>query len=218
MPSDSDGRNEKIPVIVVKLKEPYRVLNLKRFHDCFGKQLPVRDTTILCRCGKSRRKPFCDGSHGSNGIDGYKHPDRPRDRTVSYRGEELVIHDNRAVCSHDRSCVRYSPRVFNRHKKRWINPDGDEAEKTINTIKMCPSGSLSYTFKGELVKENPDREPAIKIAENGPYEIVGGIILDDDQDSLPESKEHYCLCRCGGSKNKPFCDGTHRKQKFRDDI
>ena len=81
---------------------------------------------------------------------------------------------------------------------------------------MCPSGALSYTKDGVLYKDQ-DREPAITIEKNGPYCIVGGIDLNDPKGSKPESKEHYALCRCGASKNKPFCTGEHRDIHFEDD-
>ena len=81
---------------------------------------------------------------------------------------------------------------------------------------MCPSGALSYTKDGVLYKDQ-DREPAIIISKNGPYEVVGGIELKGSSGAKPEPEEHYTLCRCGASKNPPFCDGAHTDIDFRDD-
>ncbi|HNZ52790.1 MAG TPA: CDGSH iron-sulfur domain-containing protein, partial [bacterium] len=72
-----------------------------------------------------------------------------------------------------------------------------------------PSGALSYTVDGVCYKDLFDRDPAIKVAKGGPLMVEGYIEFKDDQNSCPESKEHYCLCRCGQSKNHPFCDGAH---------
>ena len=81
---------------------------------------------------------------------------------------------------------------------------------------MCPSGALSYTKDGVLYKDR-DREPAITVSKNGPYYVVGGIESKDPMGSKPESKEHYTLCRCGASTNKPFCNGAHWDINFKDD-
>jgi hypothetical protein len=81
---------------------------------------------------------------------------------------------------------------------------------------MCPSGALSYTKDGILYKDQ-DREAGITISKNGPHRVVGGVELKDSKGSKPESKEHYTLCRCGGSKNKPFCSGQHWYIGFEDD-
>jgi CDGSH-type Zn-finger protein len=58
--------------------------------------------------------------------------------------------------------------------------------------------------------------PSIRISRNGPYEVQG---FDLDTGNWPEgaSRERFFLCRCGGSNNKPFCDGTHRRIDFQDD-
>ncbi|MHC4779758.1 MAG: CDGSH iron-sulfur domain-containing protein [Planctomycetota bacterium] len=53
--------------------------------------------------------------------------------------------------------------------------------------------------------------------QGGPYDVTGGIALMDPEGSTPESREHCTLCRCGSSKNKPFCDGTHWYVKFIDE-
>ena len=98
--------------------------------------------------------------------------------------------------------------------KPWILPDGDTVEKIIATIKRCPSGALSYAIDGVEYRDQ-EREPMITVAKNGPYEVVGSIELVNPP-ALCEgaSTEHYALCRCGASKNKPFCDGTHWETTF----
>jgi CDGSH-type Zn-finger protein len=56
------------------------------------------------------------------------------------------------------------------------------------------------------------------VADNGPYQITGGIELTDVKQGAGASPEHYTLCRCGASNNKPFCDGSHWDLGFRDPI
>ncbi len=58
-------------------------------------------------------------------------------------------------------------------------------------------------------------EVRIKVRINGPYRIEGPVIMEDadgNRFQLPEGR--ISLCRCGGSKNKPFCDGSHRELGF----
>jgi NADH dehydrogenase/NADH:ubiquinone oxidoreductase subunit G len=97
----------------------------------------------------------------------------------------------------------------------WINPDNQDSDDTINVIKTCPSGALSYT-KDDVLSKDWDRESAITVSKDGPYDVVGYIDLKDPDGNKSESKEHYTLCRCGHSKNKPFCNGRHWYVKFKD--
>jgi CDGSH-type Zn-finger protein len=171
----------------------------------------------LCRCGASENKPFCDGSHRDVKFKGDKDPKRREDKVIEFKGKEITIYDNRGVCSADGACVRESPKVFQKDKKpMWIFPDEDDVKRTIATIEKCPSGALSYSIGDGPRIQDLDREPAIKIAKDGPLEFAGYIEIYDEMDSKPESKEHYALCRCGQSKNKPFCDNTHKKYGFKD--
>jgi glutamate synthase domain-containing protein 2 len=96
----------------------------------------------------------------------------------------------------------------------WIDADAETVEKIIKTIRKCPSGALSYETDGVLyVKFNENGQ--VMITEDGPYYVSGSIKLEDDD--APTSEEHYALCRCGKSKNKPYCDGHHWYIKFKDD-
>jgi hypothetical protein len=83
-------------------------------------------------------------------------------------------------------------------------------------IQECPSGALSYSIDG-VEHRDQDREPTIFVAPNGPYVVTGGPDLPDTTMAEGASMEHFTLCRCGKSKNKPFCDGTHWSVEFTDD-
>ncbi len=214
----SSNSNEKpTPMIVTTKYSNYLVTDLETLEKSDGSQLKTDPVTALCRCGNSKHKPFCDGSHNDNGgLNEVKKEGGMPDKVKAYEGKDITIYDNRGVCSFDASCTRLLPSVFKKEERPWIDPDGASVAEIIDTIEKCPSGALSYGI-GSRRYQDLKREPAIQARKDGPLEITGGILLKDDQGSQPESSEHYTLCRCGKSKNKPFCDGEHEEHGFKAD-
>ncbi len=175
--------------------------------------IPLKPVASLCRCGKSKNKPFCDGSHAASGFKSGKKPDRVKDRVIGYKGEEIVINDNRGVCSHDGSCFTNLPEVFRPREWKWIKAKNASADRIIETVRKCPSGALSYTVNGVRYTDW-DNLPAIILDPRGPLNVQGYISLRGEEDPVPESREHYSLCTCGRSRNMPFCDGSHGPSIF----
>jgi CDGSH-type Zn-finger protein len=169
----------------------------------------------LCRCGGSRTKPFCDGSHLTNGFRSEKAADRTPDRRDDYVGRRIVLHDNRGICSHAGHCTSRLPSVYREDAEPWIAPDGATARRVVESVRRCPSGALSCSIDG-VEHRDENRPPRVIVSKDGPYQIEGGIELLGADFGEGASREHYCLCRCGASKNKPFCDGRHWEVKFRD--
>jgi len=180
-----------------------------------GERLEARHGVALCRCGASKRKPFCDSSHIRIGFSDERRPDRTPDGVVDYRGAAIVVNFNRLQCSASERCAKALPLVFRDGEKPWIQPDRADADTIIEVVRRCPSGALRYTRQGQPGPSDVNA-PSIRIARNGPYEVQG-FDLDTENWSEGASRERFTLCRCGGSKNKPFCDGTHRSTKFQDD-
>ncbi len=194
---------------------PYLVKNLERLANRNG-PIEAPATMALCRCGGSGNKPFCDGTHAKIGFSSAKLDDRVPDQREDYEAEQITIHDNRGICAHAGHCTDGLPSVFRLKQEPWIDPQAAPPEQIIATIRQCPSGALSYTVDGV---EHRDREgsPAILVSPHGPYVVTGGPELLDTARGEGASTEHFTLCRCGGSKNKPFCDGSHWYNNFRDD-
>lgn len=189
-----------------------------------GEPLSTVRGVALCRCCASNNKPFCDGSHSlinfkskNNNIK-EQNSTTPKKIKKDYNGENITIHDNRSVCSHAAYCVENLSSVFKLNSRPWINPDGATKEEIIETIRKCPSGALSYSIDGIEYKNLDSREPLITVSKNGPYLVTGGIeLFGEIQIDENASKEHYTLCRCGASNNKPFCDGAHNTINFKDE-
>ncbi len=204
---------------------PYLVTNVPRVLDRLGEPLPVPPQLALCRCGGSSRKPFCDGTHAGNGFDDDKDPDRVPDRRDTYPGQQVTIFDNRGLCQHSGFCTDRLAAVFRTSQEPFVAPSGGRMDEIIRAVRDCPSGALSFGVDGTEARSQRDwgnaREPAIEITRDGPYRITGGIDLTD-ADGRPmgrnagASLEHYALCRCGHSQNKPYCSGMHWYIGFRD--
>jgi uncharacterized Fe-S cluster protein YjdI len=142
-----------------------------------------------------------------------------KDKRRDYPGKEITVHDNRSICSHAAECVNNLSSVFKLGSRPWINPDASKMNEIIDVVRKCPSGALSYSIDGvEHRDPEEQRSPTVTVLKNGPYHITGGIELIGENTQFGEgaSKEHYTLCRCGASENKPFCDGAHKSLKFND--
>jgi CDGSH-type Zn-finger protein len=204
------------PAIECSPNGPYLVRNLQSLRNSKGESIPTKPVIALCRCGGSAKKPFCDGTHSKLGFSSQKVSDGTRDKRQDYVGKGITIHDNRSICSHAGFCTDRLASVFRLKTKPWIDPDGAQVEEIIEAVKRCPSGALSYSIGG-VEHRDQDREPMITVSKDGPLLITGGVELEDESRAEGASEEHYTLCRCGASKNKPFCDGSHWHVKFTDD-
>jgi CDGSH-type Zn-finger protein len=201
--------NKKTPRIIIKDGNPYVVKDLEILENSKGEPLEVKPVLTLCRCGKSEKMPYCDFTHVETGMETEKLPNRPFYKWRDYRGEKITVHFNNTVCCHDSSCTRLLPPVFDTAKRPWVNADGASPEEIIEVIKKCPSGALCYTIDGKRHVNYYKGEPKIITKKRGTLEVYGGIEMEGDGDTKPETTDHYTLCGCGLSKNHPFCDGTH---------
>ena len=209
--SDGDG-----PVITLSKNGPLIVKGLERFTNSRGDVIETKKMMALCRCGASETKPFCDGTHSKIDFTDEKLDGRQPDRRDSYAGKAITIHDNRGICAHAGACTDGLKAVWRMDTEPWIDPDGAEAKAIIDTIAQCPSGALSYTID-EVEHRDLEGSPAIQVSKDGPYHVTGGVGFEGVEWGEGASQEHFALCRCGQSKNKPFCDGSHWYAKFTDD-
>lgn len=140
-----------------------------------------------------------------------------------YKTEDLIVYWNLSQCSHSGKCTALLPQVFSPEKRPWICMDGAGPLEIIKAIDKCPTGALRYQLTedskiGPELAKGPGwigyhaSEPAIvqiRMVKEGPLLVKGPVrILDPDGTSIREC-ESVVLCRCGKTKNPPFCDGSH---------
>ena len=203
------------PAIAFEKDDPIKVTDLERFINSRGESIATKKAIYLCRCRASKSKPFCDGTHIAAGFTDEKNDDRVPDQLDLYDRPEIQIRDNRGVCSHAAYCTSDLPTVWRTGVEPWIDPNGAEPDEIVSIIRRCPSGALSYA-EHDRIEDVYSDNPEIQVARNGPYHVRGGVSLDAEQGD-GASSEHYALCRCGASTNKPFCDGNHWYAAFKDD-
>ncbi len=206
---------------------PYLVTNARKLYNWLGEPLAVRPQMALCRCGSSAMKPVCDGTHARIGFADAKDPNRVPDRRDTFVGQQVTILDNRGTCQHSGFCTDRLASVFHLDKEPFVSPSGGRMDEIIRAVRDCPSGALSYAIDGREAREQVDhgdaREAAIEVSKDGPYRVTGGIPLIDEHGiavarNQGASLEHFALCRCGHSQNKPFCSGMHFYVGFRDPV
>lgn len=203
------------PTVECKPNGPYLVRGLSDLRSSSGASLPTQPVVALCRCGGSANKPFCDGTHQRNGFSGANLASAPAVRT-DYRVPGIAIHDNRALCAHAGRCTDGLACVFKYGSEPWIDPAGASVAAIVQTIRQCPSGALTYTLDVPEAAP-PVGSPSIEVTKNGPYAVAAGVALAGPATGQAGVGERYTLCRCGGSKNKPFCDGSHWSNGFADE-
>ncbi len=124
-------------------------------------------------------------------------------------GKEVTIIFDGKKCIHSRNCVLTQPNVFKAGVKGdWIFPDNASAEDIATLAHICPSGAIQYERKDGNNESKPQVN-TIRVMENGPVEFRGDLVIDGKP-----AGTRATLCRCGKSKNKPYCDGSHTAENF----
>jgi CDGSH-type Zn-finger protein/uncharacterized Fe-S cluster protein YjdI len=123
---------------------------------------------------------------------------------------ELVVHFDGKTCIHARRCVLGLPKVFVPGAEGgWIFPDQASADEVTRIIDTCPSGALTYARKDGAADECLPQVNTARLWQNGPVEYKGDLSIAGD-----EARQRAVLCRCGHSKNKPYCDNSHIEAGF----
>lgn len=139
-----------------------------------------------------------------------------------YTNGEITVIWKSDLCIHSGNCVRGLGKVFNPKNRPWIKMHSASTEEIIKTVNTCPSGALTYkqeekmSEKSENVKkvEPIDNTTKIQIFSGGPIMVEGNCSIIDKEGNETLKQGKLFLCRCGGSKNKPYCDGTHKASDF----
>lgn len=179
------------------------------------------DRYFLCRCGQSANKPYCDGSHARVGFDGSKTASRDpyAVQATVFDGPAVSMGDAPDLCAFARFCDR-DGKVWNLVEAAAL---GSSKDALIAQIGQCPSGRLTARDKAADRLVEPAFELSVVLIEDpveqcsGPIFVGGGVEIIASDGIALERRNRVTLCRCGESKNKPFCDGTHAHVKFKDE-
>lgn len=137
-------------------------------------------------------------------------------KTFQYPGETATVSWNGALCIHIGECGRADGDLFVGGRKPWCNPDLSSDDETKEVVERCPTGALSVAFKDGSGQEEADVENSALVAYNGPLFVRGDLDIDEAPEDVPGLRFRAALCRCGASKNKPFCDNSHLEAGFTD--
>jgi CDGSH-type Zn-finger protein/uncharacterized Fe-S cluster protein YjdI len=125
-------------------------------------------------------------------------------------GEKLDILYEVKRCIHARFCVTGAPDVFLANVQGpWLHPDAMEVDRVVEIAHACPSGAIKYRRNDGVHDETAPPVNLAAIRESGPYAFRGELELDGEACGFRAT-----LCRCGASKNKPFCDSSHHQVGF----
>ena len=139
-------------------------------------------------------------------------------RLQVYQAEQITVTFDPNLCVHSARCLSGLPAVFDLGRRKWIDPAAAPADEIARVIDRCPSGALGYRLPGVVPAERPSPAPVtaiVTLSTDGPLAIEGRVRVQTAGGEIVREAERVALCRCGGTRNQPFCDGSHVRVGFR---
>lgn len=138
-----------------------------------------------------------------------------------FTGTKIDVEWDERLCIHVAECGNAKGELFVGGRQPWCQPDLVSLEDVIDVVERCPSGALTYASttnkdKEQIRKESPEQENTVAVSCNGPYFIRGELDIEGSPIDMEGISFRAALCRCGKSKNKPFCDNSHEAAGFKD--
>ncbi len=137
-------------------------------------------------------------------------------KAIKYPGETAAVSWHGRLCIHIGECGRAQGDLFVDGRKPWCQPDVASDDEVEEVVLRCPTGALTYEFADGSRAETAYAVNTIQVAYNGPLFVRGDLDIEGAPENAPGLGFRAALCRCGQSKNKPFCDNSHEGAEFRD--
>jgi uncharacterized Fe-S cluster protein YjdI/CDGSH-type Zn-finger protein len=134
----------------------------------------------------------------------------------TYEDDAIRVFWNSDLCIHFAACLRMGGGVFDTGRRPWVDLSLADTDTVVAAIESCPSGALRYERLDGLPGEQPDVPTTVVPWPNGPLMVRGELEVNDSRGDTFVAGPRATLCRCGASKNQPFCDVSHRSIGFRD--
>jgi uncharacterized Fe-S cluster protein YjdI len=141
-------------------------------------------------------------------------PEQERGPTRTYVGDAIEVHWEPRLCIHVRNCVRDLPNVFVPEARPWVAVDAADADAIAAAVEHCPTGALHYRRLDGAADEQAPEDTTVEPRPNGPLFLRGRLRIVAADGRVIRQDTRVALCRCGASRNKPFCDGSHRRIGF----
>lgn len=133
-----------------------------------------------------------------------------------YDGKEINVEWDGRLCIHIGECGYSEGDLFVGGREPWCVPDLTSVDDVVDVVKRCPTGAITFESNDASVAETASSENAVTVSYHGPYFISGDLAIEGAADDMHGVKFRAALCRCGASKNKPFCDNSHEEIGFKD--
>ena len=147
-----------------------------------------------------------------------KEPRRRRGAARTYATDRIAITWEPRLCVHVGECFQRLPEAFDPWSRPWVRPDAVDPDVLAEVVMRCPSGALHF----ERLDGGPQEadligdEVELVALADGPMQVRGHAKLVDAEGETIREDTRMVLCRCGSSRTKPLCDGTHRIVGFTD--
>ena len=136
-------------------------------------------------------------------------------KVFEYPGAEIDVQWDGRLCIHVGECGGARNDLFVAGRDPWCVPDSCSTAEVREVVERCPSGALTYRDKSGA-KEQAPPENIVTVVYNGPLYVTGDLAITEAPEDMPGVRFRAALCRCGQSRNKPFCDNSHLEAGFRD--
>lgn len=139
-----------------------------------------------------------------------------KERLHVFESPAITVTWSRRRCIHVAECVRGLPVVFEPGRAPWVEPARADADRVAEVVRRCPTGALHFERHDGGAAE---AAPAVNVVvpdPDGPLYLSGDIEVVAEDGTPIVRDTRVALCRCGASKNRPFCDGTHWVAGFDD--
>jgi CDGSH-type Zn-finger protein/uncharacterized Fe-S cluster protein YjdI len=138
------------------------------------------------------------------------------EQKTKYSGKKINVDWDGRLCIHIGECGYSQGDLFVGGRDPWCKPDLASVDDVVDVVKRCPTGAITFESNDNSIVEVAETENTVNVSYQGPYFIRGDLEIEGASDDMPGVKYRAALCRCGASKNKPFCDGSHEKIGFKD--